>query len=157
MFFSFIQNFRLSKDAFKYVLDSITPELSISRKSTSIPPIIKLTATLKILGQGGYQHQIGQDNNFGLSQQSMSRCFLEVCKAMEKTFCPKHITFEMSEDEKTNANRYFLRKCGIPGIIGAVDVTQIQMIRQTLNEHLYFNRKLKHSVNAMVVSDLKNF
>lgn len=151
-FFSFVQNFRLSKDAFKYVLDSIAPELSTPQKSTAIPPIIKLAAALKILGQGGYQHQIGQDQHVGLSQQSMSRCFLEVSQAIEKKLCPKHIVFEMSERDKLDAKRYFLRKCGIPGVIGATDGTHIQMIRPILNEHLYYNRKLKHSINAMVVS-----
>jgi len=138
------------------VLDNIVPELSAAQKSTAVPPIIKLAAALKILGQGAYQHQIGQDQHVGLSQQSMSRYFLEVCKAIEKTLCSKHIDFEMSASEKTDAKRYFLRKCGIPGIIGAVDGSHIQMIRPKLNEHLYYNRKLKHSINAMVVSTLTN-
>ncbi|XP_017479879.1 PREDICTED: uncharacterized protein LOC108369299 [Rhagoletis zephyria] len=70
----FTQNFRLNKQAFRYVLNAITPELSTPRKSTAIPPIIKLAAALKLLGQGGYQHQIGQDQHVGLSQQSIRIC-----------------------------------------------------------------------------------
>lgn len=112
----------------------------------------KLSAALKFLAQGGYQHQIGQDQHIALAQQTMSRCLHEVCKAIEKTLCPKHIVFRMSEEEKRDAKRYFFQKFRMPGIIGAVDGTHIQMVRPAVNEHLYFNRKLKHSINAMVVS-----
>ncbi|XP_017461174.1 PREDICTED: putative nuclease HARBI1 [Rhagoletis zephyria] len=59
----------------------------------------------------------------------------------------------MTENEKRDAKRHFFRTCGIPGVVGAVDGTHIQMIRPVENEHLYFNRKLKHSLNAMVICD----
>lgn len=114
--------------------------------------MLKLAATLKFLAQGGYQHQIGQDRLLGFSQASISLCLSEVCDAIEKVLCPKHIVFEMAEDKKREAKRYFFDKCGIPGVIGAVDGTHIQLIRPVNDEHLYFNRKLKHSINAMVVS-----
>lgn len=113
---------------------------------------MRLAATLKFLAQGGYQHQIGQDLHLGISQQSMSSCLTEVCEAIEKTLCPKHIVFETREEKLREAKRYFYSKSSIPGIIGAVDGTHIQIIRPNHNEHLYFNRKLKHSINAMVVS-----
>lgn len=104
-FFSFVQNFRLNKDAFVYVLNSIQRELKVARRSTSIPNMIKLGAALKLLGQGGYQHQIGQDHFLGLSQQSMSRCLIEVCTAIEKILCEKHISFDMSAEKEQNAKR----------------------------------------------------
>lgn len=103
------------------------------------------------MAQGGYQHQIGQDRHLGISQQSMSECLSEVCNAIEKILCPKHIVLESSEEKRKEARRYFHKKSGIPGVIGAVDGTHIQIIRPAINEHLYFNRKLKHSINAMAV------
>lgn len=135
-----------------YVFTSIEAELNVVQRSTAIAPLLKLAATLKILAQGGYQHQIGQDRHLGISQQSMSSCFSEVLHAIEKVLCPKHIVLESSEEKQREARRYFYNKCGIPGVIGAVDGTHIQIIRPTANEHLYFNRKLKHSINAMAVS-----
>ncbi|XP_050338259.1 putative nuclease HARBI1 [Bactrocera neohumeralis] len=66
---------------------------------------------------------------------------------------PKHIKFEMSSQEKREAKNYFYLKFGLPGIIGAVDGTHIQMVRPVKDEHLFFNRKLKHSINAMVICD----
>lgn len=143
----------MSQEAFIYVLNNIGSELNTT-KSSAIPPIIKLAATLKFLGQGGYQHQIGQDHYLAISQPAMSRCLAEVCVVIEKILCPKHIKFDMSEDEKKEAKTFFFRKFNFPGVIGVVDGTHIQMIRPSENEHLYFNRKLKHSMNAMVVSKL---
>lgn len=80
---SFVQNFCLSEDTFKYVLDSINSELKTARRSTGIPEMVKLVATLKFLVQGGDQQQIEQDQHTGLAQQIVSRCVLEVCKAIE--------------------------------------------------------------------------
>ncbi|XP_067646055.1 putative nuclease HARBI1 [Eurosta solidaginis] len=152
---SFVQNFRLNKEAFLYVLNSIKSELKTPRRATAVPEIIKVSTTLKFLGQGAYQHLIGQDRHAGLAQQTVSSCILEVCSAIETILCPKHITFSMSNREKQDANRRFYAKCGIPGVIGAVDGTHIQMIRPSKDEHLFFNRKLKHSINAMIICDHK--
>ncbi|XP_039970110.1 putative nuclease HARBI1 isoform X2 [Bactrocera tryoni] len=134
-------------------MDSISSELKTPRRSTGIPEIVKLAATLKFLAQGGYQQQIGQDHH--KAQQTVSRCVFEVCKATEKVLCPKHISFAMFSEEKNEAKRAFYSMCGIPGVIGVVDDTHIQMIRPAVNEHLYFNRKLKHSIIAMVICDHK--
>ena len=51
-------------------------------------------------------------------------------------------------------NKYFYNKCGIPGEfhVNAVDGTHIQIIKSSIDEHLYLGRKLKHSINATVVS-----
>lgn len=125
--------------------------MKVANRSTAIPTIIKLAAALKLLGQGGYQHQIGQDHLLGLSQQSMSRCLIEVCVVIERILCTKHIKFDLSVEEEQETKISFYHTCGIPGVIGAVDGTHIQMIRPAINEHLYFNRKLKHSMNCMVV------
>lgn len=151
-FISFVKNFRLNKEAFMYVLNNIKDDLKPAERSTAIPPLLKLAATLKFLGQGGYQHQIGQDRLLGFSQPSVSLYMSEVCQAIEKNICTKNIVLQMTEEKMREAKRTFLEKCGIPGVIGAVDGTHIQIIRPIEDEHLFFNRKLKHSVNAMVVS-----
>ena len=50
------------------------------------------------------------------------------------------------------SNEVKLEKTGFPGVVGAIYGTYIQIIRPNQNEHLFFNRKLKHSINAMVAS-----
>ncbi|XP_036344999.1 putative nuclease HARBI1 [Rhagoletis pomonella] len=153
---SFIKNFRLSKDAFSYVLRSIEHELHAPIRSTAVTPTVKLAATLTFLGQGGYQHQIGQDRFAGLAQSTTSKCITEVVNAIEKTLCPRHIKFEMTVQEKRESKNHFYSKFGLPGIIGAVDGTHILTI-WIKDEHLFFNRKLKHSINAMAICDHKMY
>lgn len=134
-----------------YLLNTIKPELKIPCRRTAVPNIIKLSATLKFLATGGYQHQIGEDRHTGLAQQTMSTIISDVCRVIKKNMCPKHINFIMTNNEKKSCKKHFWEKSGIPGIIGVVDGTHIQLLRPKKNEHLFFNRKLKHSINAMVV------
>ena len=54
----------------------------------------------------------------------------------------------MTKEEKGRTKQGFYRKCGIHGIIGAIDGTHIQIARPKENEHLFLNRKLKHSMSG---------
>lgn len=150
--FSFVKNFRLSKESFMYVLNEIKDEIKPQQRSPAIPNVIKLAATLRFLAEGGYQHGIGQDVNIALAQQTMSKVITEVCTAIENKLCPKWINFNLTEVEKRKSKQYFYTKFGFPGIVGLIDGTHIQIVRPTKDEHLFFNRKMKHSINAMVVS-----
>lgn len=47
----------------------------------------------------------------------------------------------ISNEEKREAKQFFFNSTGFPGVIGAVDGTQIQIIRSSENEHLFFNMK----------------
>ncbi|TMW45609.1 hypothetical protein DOY81_009309 [Sarcophaga bullata] len=69
---------RISEDAFLYVFNSIKDNLSTPQKSTAIPFLMKLAATLKFLGQG-YQNQIDQNRLLAISHQPISSCIAEIC------------------------------------------------------------------------------
>ncbi|XP_075152460.1 uncharacterized protein LOC142237668 [Haematobia irritans] len=114
----FIQNFRLNKDAFMYVLNAIKDDLVVPNKSTAIPTPIKVAAALKLLGQGGYLHQIGQDHLLGLSEQSMSRCLKEVCEVIERILCPKHIQFEVTAEETIKSTKVWNGRCCVCNFFG---------------------------------------
>ncbi|XP_055922970.1 putative nuclease HARBI1 [Eupeodes corollae] len=150
---SFVKNYRLSKETFMYLLNNITKDLSIRRRQSSVPNIIKLSATLKLLSTGGYQNQIGGDMPARLSQKTLSKIIKEVLTSVEKVMCSQLVNFKMSDEEKRKSKRHFWEKSGIPGVIGVVDGTHIQLIRPTNSEQLFFNRKLKHSINVMVICD----
>ncbi|XP_017463614.1 PREDICTED: putative nuclease HARBI1 [Rhagoletis zephyria] len=62
----------------------------------------------------------------------------------------------MTVQEKRESKNHFYSKFGLPGIIGAVDGTHILTI-WIKDEHLFFNRKLKHSINAMAICDHKMY
>lgn len=42
---------------------------------------------------------------------------------------------------------------GFPGVVGAIDGTQVRIIAPTVNEETYVNRKGIHSINVQVVFD----
>ena len=62
------------------------------------------------------------------------------------------ICFEMTEEETIQSKKWFFERTGFPSVIGVIDGTHMNIIiRPTENEHLFFNRKDNHSLNAMVV------
>lgn len=89
--FSFSKNFRLSKEAFYYVFYCIKDVLPQSKRSTAVTAEINLATALKFLGQGGYQHQIGQYRFAGMAQQTVSNCITDICDAIEQVLCPRYI------------------------------------------------------------------
>ena len=138
--------------------------------SAGVPPVLQLTATLSLLGSGGFQHSVGYDYLVGMSQSTISKIASNVLKEMETKLCPRHINFEPENSAK--CKEWFLQTYKIPGgndfffkfmsviknkllffiVIGCIDGTHIGLQKPTENEHMFFNRKGFHSLNAMVVS-----
>lgn len=58
----------------------------------------------------------------------------------------------MTDEEKNESKQYFYNRARIPGVIGAIDGTHIKIIKPTTEEHLFYNYKGYHSINAMIVS-----
>ncbi|XP_036317345.1 putative nuclease HARBI1 isoform X2 [Rhagoletis pomonella] len=59
----------------------------------------------------------------------------------------------MDPDEKRALRDYFYNKFKIPGIVGCIDGTHIQITKPHINENLFFNRKGYFSMNAMLICD----
>lgn len=149
----FIGNFRLNKDAFRYVLRTISPRLGNACRSTRIAKTLRLAGTMRILAEGSYQRGAGNDFNVGLAQSTMSNVFIECVDAMFAELCAKWISFQMTDDEKSEIKEYFYDKTGFPGVIGCVDGTHVKILAPILTERFkYCNRKGFYSLNAMVVS-----
>lgn len=104
----FIKRFRLSKEAFKYVLGEINVSGQIS---SSIPVVLKLACTLSLLGGGGYQQQVGNDFLIGMAQSTISTVVSKVVDELETKLCQKWIRFSASEECKM----WFVEKYNIPG------------------------------------------
>ncbi|XP_067630133.1 putative nuclease HARBI1 isoform X5 [Eurosta solidaginis] len=115
----FQTKYRLTKEIFMEILREINLREGV--RSTYIPPILRLAATLEILAGGGYQWQTG---GAPMGHSTLSKVFRSTLVSMDEHLC----------------------------IVGAVDGTQLQLLRPVENEHIYFNRKGKHSINAMIVS-----
>ncbi|XP_067638622.1 putative nuclease HARBI1 [Eurosta solidaginis] len=152
----FVDYFRLSKEAFKFVLEKIVPSMKVAKRTTIISNEIKLATTLRFLAQGSYQVGVGNDLNLALSQPTVSAILAETLEALEKVLCPLLIKFKMSEEEQTEAKRHFFQKAGFPGVIGCVDGTHIKISAPTkLDQNLYFNRKGFFSLNTIIICDHK--
>ncbi|XP_055388014.1 putative nuclease HARBI1 [Condylostylus longicornis] len=150
----FIQNFRLSKEAFRDLLNEVENQLKITKTERAVPNILKVACALKFCAQGSYQLSVGNDFNLGLAQPTVSVCLKEVFNAVERRSCPKWIKFEYSKEEERRAKIYFYEKTGFPNIVGCTDGSHIKIISPKEEvKHLYYNRKEFCSFNALIVCD----
>lgn len=106
--FRFKKRFRLTKEAFKYVLGQLKFE---GHLSTTVPPKIQLPATLSLLATGGFQHLVGNDFLIGVSQSSISKITKRVVDEME--LCSQFIKFDHRNYQE--CKEYFMSKYKIPG------------------------------------------
>ncbi|XP_017471385.1 PREDICTED: putative nuclease HARBI1 [Rhagoletis zephyria] len=145
---AFIKRFRLSKEAFQYVLTKININ---SHDTKAVPAVLQLAASLSLLASGSYQHEIGSDYLIGMCQGTISKLTSNVYKEMENKLCPEFIRFDLNESQK--CKEWFVEQYKIPGVIGCVDGTHIGLQKPTKDEHMFFNRKGFHSLNAMIICD----
>ncbi|XP_049301914.1 putative nuclease HARBI1 [Bactrocera dorsalis] len=148
----FKKNFRLNKDAFKYVLDTFAEETQQSTL-TSLSPLNRVVAALRFFAEGSYQHGVGTDYNVGMGQSTVSKSLSHFLEVMQRKLCPEWIKFDQSEEEKIQAKQEFYAKASFPGVIMCVDGTHIKIVKPSEEGFLYYNRKGFYSINAMVVCD----
>ncbi|XP_062551111.1 putative nuclease HARBI1 [Armigeres subalbatus] len=145
----FRQHFRLSREAFTYVLNCIgNPGRS---KITSIPGVLKLAVTLNILGSGSYQINAGVGFLIAMAQPTVSIVFNETLQLLEEILCANWI--KLDSTKFGNTKTYYFSKFKIPGVVGCIDGTHITILKPVENEHMFYNRKGHHSVNAMIICD----
>ncbi|XP_058821147.1 putative nuclease HARBI1 [Topomyia yanbarensis] len=149
---SFIKSFRLSKEAFRYVLTEIQDEFPYARKS-SLSAQEKLAACLRFFAEGNYQYGAGQDFHVAIAQPTFSKVLTDMLGILERKLCPKWISLEMSPEEQRRAKLNFYRKSGIPGVIMCVDGTHIRIIPPSQDRNLFYNRKGFYSLNVLIVCD----
>ncbi|XP_055590232.1 putative nuclease HARBI1 [Uranotaenia lowii] len=145
----FRQYFRVSREAFKNILE--TTEFPQTSKSSAIPSTLKLAATLNLLASGSYQTNVGASFLLGMAQPTVSTIFSELISLLEETLCEKWIGLNTQSFNETK--KHYFDKFKIPGVIGCIDGTHIPILRPTKDEHMYFNRKGFHSINAMIITD----
>ncbi|XP_054737823.1 uncharacterized protein LOC129244234 [Anastrepha obliqua] len=128
---AFIQRFRLSKEAFNYVLNNININCQDTK---AVPAVLQLAACLSLLASGGYQHAIGNDYLIGMCQSTVSKLTGNVLEEIEAKLCPKHIKFE--PDDSRRCKEWFVENYQIPGVVGCIDGTHIGLQKPTVNEHM---------------------
>ncbi|XP_067636858.1 putative nuclease HARBI1 [Eurosta solidaginis] len=151
---TFIQNFRLSKEAFMDLLSSTDELLQQCTRAKHIPNILKYATVLRFCARGSYQLSIGNENAFVLAQPNVSVVLTEVLNVLENFICERWIKFNYEEAELHQSKLHFYNVSRIPGIIGCVDGTHIKIVAPKKElQNLYYNRKGFYSINAMIVCD----
>ncbi|XP_067624299.1 putative nuclease HARBI1 isoform X2 [Eurosta solidaginis] len=102
-------------------------------------------------GSGGYQHCVGSDYLVGKFQSTVSKITSHVILEMENKLRPQNIQSHLNETSE--CKQWFMDKYKIPGVIGCIDGTHIGLQRPSVDEHMYFNRKGYHSINAFIMCD----
>lgn len=130
------------------VLDIVKEHLLPS----TIPCVSQLAATLRFLAEGSYQRSVGNDSTISLGRSTVSVLLSRVLKVLLKYVSPQWIKLRMDENEKRRSGNYFFNKNKVPCIVGCIDGTHIKIIKPTIDEHLYFNRKGYFSMKFEIVS-----
>ncbi|XP_065074841.1 putative nuclease HARBI1 [Ochlerotatus camptorhynchus] len=151
----FLNYFRVSKELFSCLLNIVDGKLG-GTKSSSVQPILKLSAALRFFAEGSYQKGVGNDFFAGMAQPTLSKALSAVIDVFEAEICPAAIKFPVSEVEKREIKHSFYEKSGFPSVIGCVDGTHVRIVKPVGDiQHLYYNRKGFHSLNVMLVCDHK--
>lgn len=148
----FIDLFRVNKHITHFLFDELVPLMQPSSRSTKIPCELRILAALRFYATGNYQRGVGQEFCLAMSQQVLSRCISEVSLLIQDHFHEEWISFPGEQQMARNKIQFF-EKCGMPGVIGAIDCTHIAIIAPPDEEHNYINRKGYHSKNVQLICD----
>ncbi|XP_067637562.1 putative nuclease HARBI1 [Eurosta solidaginis] len=146
---AFVSSYRVSKEAFIMLLNIAAPHI----KHTSLPTTLQMAATLRFLAEGGFQKAVGKDSYIAMGRSTVSKVLKEVLRILEKYLCPRWIKLRMTESELTQSKQHFQQHFGIPGVIGCIGGTHIQITKPNKDHSIFYNRKGYFSMNAMIICD----
>ena len=116
---------------------------------------IKLASILNFYATGSYQRTVGDVMYHSMDQSVFSRSLHDITEKLEGLLCFRWIRYP-DETEKAKMKKKNYEICKIPGIIGYVDGTHINIIAPTEHEHLFVDRRGNHSMNVQLVSSSRN-
>lgn len=148
----FIELFRLNKAIFYRLENELQPFITEPKYNNRVSVRQKLLVALRFYATGCYQRAVGEDLNLGLSQTSVHRYVHEVTEAIDHNLTEIYIRFPQTPNEINEQKRRFMDGYNFPGVIGAIDGTQIAILKPTHEEHNFINRKGFYSINTQIVA-----
>ncbi|XP_076836809.1 uncharacterized protein LOC143482352 [Brachyhypopomus gauderio] len=149
-----LQNFRMSRDAFDSLSNKLRPALE--RQDTTfrvcVPVNKRVAIALWKLATGSEYRSIG--HLFGVSTTTACRCVQDFCAAAETLLVPEQIRYP-DERRFRDMAEYIQTRWGLPHCVGAIDGSHIPIIAPRLCHTDYFNRKGWHSIILQGVVDGK--
>lgn len=145
--------FRLRRGAILHLYGLIEERLQPSdSRGHAVPGMVKLLATLYVLGRGSFQTTSGIV--CGLSQPTVSRVFHQTIRAMMH-LVRRYIQFPQTEREWDEVKMAFSRRARFPDVLGAIDCTHVALRAPRIGEASFRNRKSYHSLNVQVICDAR--
>ncbi|XP_031328239.1 putative nuclease HARBI1 [Photinus pyralis] len=151
----FKQMFRLDKVSVMGLIEEIGPHY---QNTGSIPLHLKVLTTLNFVATGSFQNPVGSSCWISLSQPSVSRIIHEITSLISQHLLPEWVQFPTDFETKNNIKQGFYNKWNVRGVLGVVDGTHVEILAPPTNDvhhppFVYINRKGKHSINVMLISD----
>eukprot|EP00918_Siedleckia_nematoides_P044681 GHVU01097690.1.p1 GENE.GHVU01097690.1~~GHVU01097690.1.p1 ORF type:complete len:218 (+),score=7.18 GHVU01097690.1:168-821(+) len=138
---------RVDKEGLRFLCYILRDDLRLLRGKRGLPisPEVAILVTLQYLAYGDRQRTVAAIH--GLSQSSASRCIRAVIRAVA-SHRKDWIVFPTTPAHITRVARGFQERCGIPGVVGAIDCTHIPLRKPPHDDAQYFNRKGYRSLNV---------
>uniref|UniRef100_A0A3Q2Z7P5 Uncharacterized protein n=1 Tax=Hippocampus comes TaxID=109280 RepID=A0A3Q2Z7P5_HIPCM len=147
-----IANFRMSKEAFRYVCEKLRPSLSrvttTMRKPVSVEK--RVAITLWKLATNACYRTIG--HLFGVAKNTVCVIVHQTCSAIVSEMSQDLIKWPVGDLMNENV-RKFEERWGFPQVLGGIDGTHIPIIRPHDCHTDYYNRKGFYSVIMQAVVD----
>ncbi|KAH7948909.1 hypothetical protein HPB49_003398 [Dermacentor silvarum] len=104
-----------------------------------------------------FQRSVGSEETIGVTQPAASKCVRRVVEAIVHAgIRNKWVHFPRTSAEKATVKEGFLRRSGIPGIIGCVDGGRIAIIApKGDNKVAYMCRKGFYALNSTFICDAR--
>ncbi|KAH7942015.1 hypothetical protein HPB49_019842 [Dermacentor silvarum] len=150
----FRQHFRLRKETVRWLCDEVAEELGGVR-STALSVERQVLCALRFFATGSIQGSVGSEETIGVTQPAVSKCVRRVAEAIVHAGTRnKWVHFPRTSEEKAAVKEGFLRRGGIPGVIGCVDGSLIAIIApKGDNKAAYMCRKGFYALNSMFICD----
>ncbi|KAH7952848.1 hypothetical protein HPB49_001765 [Dermacentor silvarum] len=140
----FRQPFRLRKETVRWLCDEVAKELGGVR-STALSVERQVLCALRFFVTGSFQVSVGREETIGVTQPAA------IVYAGTRN---KWVHFPRTSEEKAAEKEEFLRRGGIPGVIGYVDGSLIAIIAtKGDNKAAYMCRKGFYALNSKFICD----
>ncbi|XP_062602602.1 putative nuclease HARBI1 [Saccostrea cucullata] len=127
--------------------DFVSPATS---RNCSIPTNLQVMIALRYFATGKMQLCNGDD--FGIHQSTVSRIVQKVSTALTRPhIIQRYIKFPTDAQTIHRHKTDFHAIANFPGVLGAIDGTHVRILRPTVNEEEFVNRKNFHSINVQLV------
>nr|XP_055210810.1 putative nuclease HARBI1 isoform X2 [Gorilla gorilla gorilla] len=136
-----------------YLVELLGANLSRpTQRSRAISPETQVLAALGFYTSGSFQTRMG--DAIGISQASMSRCVANVTEALVER-ASQFIRFPADEASIQALKDEFYGLAGMPGVMGVVDCIHVAIKAPNAEDLSYVNRKGLHSLNCLMVCDIR--